>query len=258
MRIGPWWFQPYTLRIILGVFAALIWVWWCAPQLGFARSEVITWLWGTVFAAIVCGRLGYVVGNRSYFAQNPQTVVRLRQVGGLNGSSAFMGGLCIAGAWALVTHRRFAEVLALLTPATLWVAGGAWWGCLDVGCAWGCEVPSFQAAKQWWVVQAPDIYHHIVSRYAVQSLGLILAVILGVLGAILKRKASLALCLYFLGSAGLTLLRADPVPRIGQMRIDFLQDVILALLLLWAVVNGGKIGKGPSIGLNLDVGDDRG
>jgi hypothetical protein len=82
------------------------------------------------------------------------------------------------------------------------------------------------------VVEAPDIYHVVAPRYAVQGLGAVWALVMAILAVGWRPRSGVALALYFAGSAGLTFLRDDLVPRMGTLRSDFVLDLALAATLL--------------------------
>lgn len=231
MQIGPWWIQPYTLRIMLGIILSLAWLGWRAPAHTMPRRDAGLWLWSLGLATVCCGRIGYVLINWPYFVQNTQQIWALHSVGGLHAESAFLGALLCTWGWAKLTHRNPVTLFTWLTPAILATAAAAWWGCLTIGCAWGREVSITEAAGQLWTAQLPDLYHFVRFRYAVQGMGIVLA--LGLLAFTLsfKRYADSTLMAYCIGAAFLTLLRADPVPTIQSLRLDTLLNGLLAVWL---------------------------
>ena len=193
-------------------------------------------LWVTSVAALTIGRWGYVVGNWPYFAQNPAAILQLRQVGGLHSGSAWIGGMLAAGLWARSKRLWVADVIARLSPIALLTAAGAWWGCADVGCAWGRETwQAFtwtHAAPVWHriiMVEAPDIYHTVLPRYAVQNLGMMWALVTALSAMMVPRWGALAVASYLLGEAALTQIRGDPVPMLGPYRVDLLLNLGLSL-----------------------------
>ncbi|MBN2392999.1 MAG: prolipoprotein diacylglyceryl transferase [Anaerolineae bacterium] len=230
MRVGFWWISVYTLKVAAGAFIAGVWLWQRAPHAGFDRRMMRFWICGAALAALIAGRVGYVLGNTTYFAQHPVLLLRLDRVGGLHGSSAMIGALLVAGLWAVVKHYTVSAVVSFLSPAVLFTAVGAWWGCIDTGCAWGRETLAAVGGAQWLTALLPDIYQTVTLRYAVQPLGAVWALVMALLAVALGKHGGLALVLYWFGSAGLTLLRADPVPMIG-LRLDTVLDLILALLI---------------------------
>jgi prolipoprotein diacylglyceryltransferase len=236
MRIGLWWFEPYTLKVFAGVLVALLWLWWNAPRYVIERQRLFKWLWLFAVVAVLSGRWGYVVGNDVYFAQNLTAIFRLDQVGGLHGGSAMAGGLFVAWIWTRATTLRLRTMLDFLSPAVLCIAASAWWGCVNVGCAWGQEVLAASGWQHWFVAELPDIYRTVAARYAVQPIGAVLALMLAVLAGVRREWGGIALGLYLLGSAGLTFVRADVVPQLGSLRSDLVLDMVLAGLVFATIV----------------------
>lgn len=230
MRIGPWWIHPYTLKVTLGTLVACVVLWWRAPRFDIMRQSLSPWMGLLAITAVFGGRLGYVTGNAAYFMAHPAAIFRLDQAGGLHGSSALAGGWLAAWMWARTTRTSTRTVLDFLAPAALCVAASAWWGCVGVGCAWGRSAIVIPGWQRWIVVEVPDIYRAIEPRYAVQIIGAVWALGLAGLVAARRRWGSAALGVYLLGTAGLTFLRADPVPQLGTVRADFILDLALAIL----------------------------
>lgn len=233
MRVGFWWISEYTLKVMAGALVGMVWLWQRAPGAGFDRRGMRFWVCGVALAALIAGRVGYTLGNLAYFAQYPTLIPRLDRVGGLHGGSAMIGALLVVGLWAIVTHRPASNIVSFLSPAVLFVAAGAWWGCVDAGCAWGRETLAVDGTR-WFTVLLPDIYRMVSPRYAVQPLGAVWALVLALLALVPGKHSGLALALYWFGSAGLTLLRADPVPKLmaltgSHLRLDTVLDLVLAI-----------------------------
>jgi prolipoprotein diacylglyceryltransferase len=233
MRVGFWWISVYTLKIAAGAFIAGLWLWQRAPHAGFDRRTMRFWICGVALAALIGGRVGYALGNTAYFAQHPALLIRPDRVGGLHGGGAMIGTLLVAGLWSAKAHHPMSMIVSFLSPAVLVVAAGAWWGCMDAGCAWGRETLAADGAH-WFTALLPDIYQTVTLRYAVQPIGAVWALTLALLAVAWKKQGGLALALYWLGSAGLTLLRADPVSKIiaptgGTVRLDTILDLALAI-----------------------------
>lgn len=233
MRIGLWWISVYTLKVAAGSLIAGLWLWLRAPHAGFDRRTIRPWIWGVAVAALIGGRAGYVFGHAAYFAQHPVLSLRVDRVGGLYGGGAMLGALLVFGLWSAMAHRPVSMIVSFLSPAVLFVAAGAWWGCVNAGCAWGHEiVPALDGTRRFTAL-LPDVYQTVTLRYAVQPLGAGWALILALLAVALRKYGGLALALYWLGSAGLTLLRADPAPMLivpagGHLRLDTVLDLALA------------------------------
>lgn len=238
MRVGFWWVSVYTLRVAAGALVSGLWLWQRTPRAGFDRRTIRFWMCGVATAALIGGRVGYALGNVAYFAQHPPLLLRLDRVGGLHGGGAMLGALLVIVLWAAVTRRSVSTIVSFLSPAVLFVAAGAWWGCMRAGCAWGRETLAAADGARWLTALLPDVYQTVTLRYAVQPLGAVWALFLALLAAVLGRRGGLALALYWLGSAGLTLLRADSTPKIGaptfgaptiDIRLDTVLDLALAI-----------------------------
>ncbi len=156
----------------------------------------------------------------------------------MDGGTALAGGLIIVWIWSKVTRCPINRLLALLAPMALWLAAGAWWGCWDVGCAWGRATNFTQPPQTWMTLRGPDLYHIYVQRYAVQVLGATWAVMMAIFAMALRDKGDLALILYIVGSALLSLLRGDSVPQVAGMRVDTALDVFLICVLGLLIVLG--------------------
>jgi prolipoprotein diacylglyceryltransferase len=222
---------------------ALAWLWWRAPDVGLVRRHVIVRVWALTLGALCCGRLGYVLVHRPYFTQNPGALVRIDEVGGLQGTGVWIGALGLGALWAAVTHRSFARLLRWLAPAGLCVAAAAWWGCAEVGCAWGREVLTPSAGASWLVTESPDIYRAVAPRYAVPGMAMGWAILAALLALTPHFAGAGSLALYLAGVAALTLLRADPMPSLPgvapQVRVDTVVTAGLALVLALVAIRRG-------------------
>ena len=243
----------YTLRLGCSIVLSLIWLWFAAPLFHIERSYLIKLVWVLSILALVCGRLGYVLMHITYFSQNPLQLFQLHRTGGIHGESSLLGGLIGLGIWAAHRNRRllagekvptthdaqsfsqsFEYLLALFTPAILCVAGGAWWACMQTGCAWGRAINLYDARFHWLLISGPDLYHTIRPRYPVQLLGIMWALVTATLSAIRSHHVyhgTLTLMLYCVGATVLTLLRGDSVPTVGQLRVDTIQNIGIAFTL---------------------------
>ncbi len=233
MNIGSWTIPGYTLRISCASLVGLFWVWVMAPRRGYTRAQLIGALWATASGALLVGRGGYALTNAAYFAQRPLDLFRWRQVGGLEGLGAWLGGLIAARLWVHWRGGEWEELLRLLAPAALLVRAGGWWGCAAAGCAWGREALSAPAWLQWAIVEAPDLYQTSAPRYAVQLAGTSWALCGAGLAMLLNRYSAAWLALYMGGAALLTYFQAPPAHLVGQYRLDFLFDLALMISFLY-------------------------
>jgi prolipoprotein diacylglyceryltransferase len=229
-----------------------------SPMLDIERSLMIKWSWVSGLLAIILGRTGYALVHMDYFIQNPITFFQLHHTGGIHGESALLGGLLGLGFCAcskqkpdtagnhtpssLSTHA-FLQLLALYSPAILFVAASAWWACMQLGCAWGYAIGLSGTKFPWLLIQGPDLYHRLQPRYPVQLIGLLLALTSAGCSVIHPRRifpGTSALIFYCLGTAALTLLRGDVVPSVGKIRMDTLQNIVVAFILSWMIYRSGR------------------
>ncbi|MGC9347524.1 MAG: prolipoprotein diacylglyceryl transferase family protein [Anaerolineae bacterium] len=245
MRIGPWWIDAFTLRVLGATVTALMWLKWEASRREAIREPHLgRWLLAIAIGALLLGRAGYVGIHADYFWQNPQDVLDVREIGGINGTSALLGGLIVVTVWASIGQRRFWSLLSLLAPAALWIGAGAWWACQKTGCAWGKTVSAVGNHPTWFAVEAPDLYQMVEPRYPVRIVGIGWAATMAGLAWALGKDGAWALALYMAGAAGLTLLRGDAVPMIGGVRSDTAAQGTLAVALIcYGCLRGWRIAR---------------
>ncbi len=230
MQIGSWLISEYTLRVLGGLLPGVLWVWIAGSRQGISPGRLSLLLWVVLTGTIIGGRCGYVAQHFEYFAQHPGDSGMLWRVGGIDGPSAWIGGLAATVLWGWHAHYPVRRIAGLLTPFALLLCAGAWWGCSGTGCVWGHEVTSMVPAWQRWLVrEAPDIYRTFAPRYAVADMAAAVALGLGGVGTVWRAHNAGIAALYLAGMAGLTLLRADPAPLAGNMRLDTILYGVLAL-----------------------------
>lgn len=240
MQVGPWWIDSYTVRLVGACTLALVWLGITAPRRRLTPPEFAVGIWALTLTVIAAGRAGYVWIHREYFAQNPADVLRLGRVGGLNGASAWGGGLLTATAWAALKGHRLHRLIDWLAPAALLVAVGAWSGCMHTGCAWGREASQPPPALQWLVTESPDLMRSIRPRYAVRTVGLTAALLGAGAALALGRRSNYALAIYLAVEAGASLLRGNPVPTVGSLRADTLVVALWAILVAVIAAQGHR------------------
>ncbi|HXK41609.1 MAG TPA: prolipoprotein diacylglyceryl transferase [Anaerolineae bacterium] len=230
MQIGPWFILKYTLRVLAGLLAGVMTVWILGWRQHLEPRRLTALVWVVLLGALLGGRASYVAQHAAYFAQHPVEAGLLWRVGGLDGPGAWAGGLAAATLWSWRARFPLWQTWSLLAPLGLLLAAGEWWGCGDVGCAWGREVTTTVPLWQRWLVhETPDLYHTFAPRYAVPWLAAGVAALVGGLAALWPRHAIGAVALYLAGMAALTLLRADPAPLVGNLRLDTGAYALLAL-----------------------------
>lgn len=196
-----------------------------------APQRVATMLLVMGAAALMAGRVEYVLYNADYFAADAGQAFRVAS-GGLEPRLALLAAVMAGVLW---TRRVAKPVRPLLTALGLGlplIAFAAWWGCAAASCAYGIEVDNLQNYPSWQVWEAAGEFLTVAPRYAVQPLGMAAsaatcAAVLG-LYAFGVRGASLlstAVVLCFATSAMLGGLRGDPSPRWLGLRIDQWADL---------------------------------
>jgi phosphatidylglycerol:prolipoprotein diacylglycerol transferase len=122
-----------------------------------------------VVAGIAGGRVGYVLANQEYFAENFGEAFYVWE-GGLAFHGAFLAGLL-----ALFLYSAYHKLpfLALADTAALGLALGqvfGWLGCLMSGCAYGLESHGATFILARLSLDLPDIYGVSAPRFATQPL----------------------------------------------------------------------------------------
>lgn len=234
--MGPWFVQTYTARMAAGALVGLVWVAWRNSRQQVPPRDLPRLIWIVAIVALLLARVGYVAANSAYFTQHPLDALLLWRVGGLNGVGAWIGGLAASWLWARRCGISWRTVTALLAPAALLAAAGAWWGCAEGSCAWGQPALLPPPWLRWAVAEAPDLYGTLVPRYGVQNIAALGSLAAALLTAIGMDRVSFWLPLYMVGMALLTSLRADPMLLLGGCRLDgWLYGLLgLGIWLLWA------------------------
>jgi len=231
---GPFLYYSYTAAMGLGLLAGVGLTAWRARRRA-DGAEDARWLDGVVFAlvaALAGGRIAYVAANWDYFQAHPAEGWFVFG-GGLSYHGGLAAGLAALALWAHWRGRSALAIGGLLAPGgALWSAFG-WLACWLEGCAYGRETFIGPLAGD-----LPDSYGLYAVRYETQLLGVVFSLLaLGVLWR--ARRQVPPAGLFWLGLASLsggrliiTLLRGDPVPAVGAVRLDTLVDAILTLVAL--------------------------
>lgn len=168
-RFGSTIIYTYTVLLDVGLVCGLVVACLEGKRRGIAPEPVVdAALWSAV-AGIAGGRIGYVLANQEYFAENWIEALRIWK-GGLSFQGAFLAGLLTLFLYSVRRHLPF---LALADIAALGLALGqvfGWLGCLMSGGAYGLE--SHGMASMWarLSLDLPDIYGISASRFPTQLL----------------------------------------------------------------------------------------
>jgi phosphatidylglycerol:prolipoprotein diacylglycerol transferase len=202
-------------------------------------------LW-VVVAGIVGGRVGYVLANQEYFAENFREAFYIWE-GGLAFQGAFIAGLL---ALFLYSASRKLPFFALADTAALGLALGqvfGWLGCLMSGCAYGLESHGATSILARLSLDLPDIYGISAPRFATQPLASALSLAIFVLLWAIRRRwpfdirpfpgfaFALYLLLYASGQFLLEFTRGDEAIYWGSWRVSqwiYLAEATAALIFL--------------------------
>lgn len=236
VALGPWQANSYTVLFALAAFLGLLAARWL---LRLPWRAVIDAQLCFALAAVLSGRLLYVVVNRSYFAEHAGESMDLSRTPGLSAQGALIGVLLLAGVWR---NQRVLPAIALMTC----LAGiAAALGCIPNGCGHGREV--FWTSGVWWQLRAdwPDAYLIRNPRLPAQAFAAGWAAVCLFGAAWFARKHAqvqgLGLLLVVIGalSAGdfvVAFARADAQPTVAQLRVEQWFDVAILCALLPAAL----------------------
>jgi prolipoprotein diacylglyceryltransferase len=224
----------YTWVLIASV---ILCVFWLAsqphPRLAAAHGQGFDLL--PVFAAafavgLVGARAGYVLTYLDYFRLYPVESLWLWQ-GGLSGAGAMLGALVGTGAYVRLSHLPLKQISDELAIPAMIITIGSWAGCWLEGSVYGigleAEIP---------LLMTRDMFGEISARWPAALIGLLPAIAaLYVLtrGRAQRWKsgcqAALASSAAALGILLASLVRADPLPILFQLRLDTLAGLLLSV-----------------------------
>jgi phosphatidylglycerol---prolipoprotein diacylglyceryl transferase len=222
---GTFTMNTYTLLVALGILSGAgvaLWRLRERVKLGAVMDCLIAGLIG----GVICARLFHIALNWPYFTDHTAEITHLR-AGGLSWHGAVIGTLLLIVIGAKIRRISFSLLVESLTPALALIAFFAWWGCGAAKCAYGAEVTNLADYPAWLVLEAPDIFNIIAPRYRTQALGMMFALFLLILSAILGWRGWLAggrfwlmLALLSLGMFFLGFLRGDEALIRRGLRAD--------------------------------------
>jgi phosphatidylglycerol:prolipoprotein diacylglycerol transferase len=239
-RYGPFFLYSYTVVMALGLAASVGLTAWLERR---DRERLPEWIDALLVAAaagLIGGRAGFVIANRTYFAQEPGQIALVWQ-GGLSYHGVLLAGLMGLLAWSVWKRRSFAAYAGLLAAGLVVISASGWLACYLEGCAYGLETTfGFLAGD------LPDSYGVYALRYQTQLMGLVLC--LALLPAVVLGQRRLppgplfALSLLLLSAIRVVVsfYRGDQVPQLGAWRWDTLLDgaisIVTLLVLLFIVI----------------------
>ena len=264
-RFGSTIIYTHTILLDIGLICGLVVACLEGKRRGIAPECLIDAALWAVVSGIIGGRVGYVLANQEYFAENFREAFYIWE-GGLAFQGAFLAGLL---ALFLYSAYRKLPFPALADTAALGLALGqvfGWLGCLMSGCAYGLESHGVTSILARLSLDLPDIYGIHAPRFATQPLASALSLaIFTLLWATRRRwpfdpsvelRASsaqegplpgFAFTLYLLLYAGgqflLEFTRGDEAVYWGPWRISqwiYLAEAALALVFLACLVKRSK------------------
>ncbi len=231
----------YTWIFSAGVIFSALWVAFQSPRrLATARAQSFDLL--PAFTAALAGgllsaRLGYILTYLDYFRANPIESLWLWQ-GGLSGAAGLLGALFGIGVYARLTRLPFKQISDAFALPALIITACCWIGCWLEGCVYGlrleAEVP---------LLMTRDMFGELAPRWPAALIGLIpsIAALFILTRARVQRwksgcQASLTGSTVALGILLASLVRADPLPILFQLRLDTLAGLLLTIAGLCALL----------------------
>lgn len=202
------------------------------------RGAVVDLCLSAFAGGIVGARLGHVLLNWAYFADNLSEALR-PSAGGLDWHGALLGGLIglsLVARWRKLALR---DLLDALAPALPLLAFAGWLGCWAAVCGYGAEVDTLAHYPAFAVAETRDVYGIVAPRYNTQVFGMTLAFALLLLSALLTQRGWLKyhrfwllLALLSAGMFAIGFFRGDYAPVVAGIRADQVLDIGM---LLWSI-----------------------
>jgi len=222
----------YHVLLIAGLLLAGLLAAWRGRTQGVPSLVVLDSTLAAAIGGMLVGRVAYVAANWAYFRDHLSYAPRVWQ-GGLSAHGVLLGAV---GALILLSGLRRTDprpLLDLLAPSAALLAGAAWLGCLQAGCAWGIETRPDQGLLWNLSMELPDLYGLRAPRVAVQVLGAGWSSVVLLSTLVLRRRGRpfpLWLLLHSVGDFGLGFLRGDRLPMVGALSLPQIADLMAALI----------------------------
>jgi phosphatidylglycerol---prolipoprotein diacylglyceryl transferase len=239
-----------TFTLIIGLGATLGLAWAVQRASTEHAGAILNAGLAALLGAYLGGRLVYLAINRTFFLTYPDELVQF-PIGGFTWVGALAGGFIGLILFALFTHQSPGFLADNLLPLFGILALSAWLGCWLVGCAYGAPVDA------WWGLPARDEWGNFIRRWPVQVVGALLSVgVLWIVDRLPIHKLPLGTA-FTLGTLGISmtiffmsLLRADPAPRIYHLRLDTWVSLAFGttaiLMLAFLIASARRINKRKS------------
>lgn len=245
-RFGPFLLYSYEVVLGLGIFASVGLSAWLLREDSTRRPRLFDTLLIASLAAILGGRIIFVLSHWSYYAETPGDIWLVWR-GGLSYHGALIFGLALIWLWTRWRKILFADIAKETAVILALMSVFGWFACLLEGCAFGSQV-----AQSLLSADLPDNYGVYAVRYQSQLLGMLLStVVLVITLAFYRRLRPLQLFWLTMGMLSasrliVTLVRGDEILLIGAFRLDTVVDAfilvasIVALVILWRSPSAGR------------------
>lgn len=229
-RYGSIFIYSFTVILALGVVLATL----LTARLA-KTKRVEAWFDALLFvfaAALAGSRAGFVIGQWSYFQEDPSMIWQIGQ-GGLSYYGALFAGLAALLLWTKYYGRAFYIYAAIFSPGLALVVVFGWLACWFEGCAYGLETVIGPLAAD-----LPDGFGIFALRYQTQLIGFLLSLAsFLILVWLFNRVTPAALfwtALLLISASHLIpgLLRGDPSLMVRSVRVDVLIDISLIAISL--------------------------
>ena len=242
-RFGSIIIYTYTILLDVGLVCGLVLACLEGKRRGIAPERIVDAALWAVVAGIAGGRVGYVLANQEYFAENVREAFYVWE-GGLAFQGAFLAGFLALFLYSAYHRLPF---LALADTAAMGLALAqvfGWLGCLMSGCAYGLESHGATSILARLSLYLPDIYGISAPRFATQPLASALSLSIFILLWATRRRwpfdycgfaFTLYLLLYTGGQFLLEFTRGDEAIYWGPWRVSqwiYLAEAALALVFL--------------------------
>ncbi len=227
-RYGSIFIYSFTVVLALGVLLATL------LTAGLARKYFAPdWFDALLIvfaAALLGGRIGFVIGQWTYFQERPAQTWLIWQ-GGFSYHGALVVGLVALFLWTAAHDGQFYSYAALFSPGLALTVTVGWLACWFDGCAYGRET-----IMGFWSADLPDEFGVFALRYQTQLIGLLLslAAFLTILWLFSRVPPATLVwsTLLLLSIAHLvpSIYRGDPIPAAGPLRMDLILDALLIII----------------------------
>lgn len=180
---------------------------------------------------LVLARLSFAATFGRYYLDHPFEVLWLWQ-GGLSGSGGLIGGLLGIWLYTRISKEPLLKTADQFALPALIVGVSCWIGCWLDGCAYGQPLQSSFA-----IFTTADMFGTRISRWPATLLGLLpLLAALALLNHTTSsrlpngRRAATSFTALALGILLASLVRADPMPVITNLRLDTLTGLVLTIV----------------------------